>query len=449
MERRATPTWYDDAKLGIFVHWGLYSVPGWAVASGTLDEMPEKLGWRAWFRDTAYAEWYANSLKIAGSLTGVHHRANYRSAGYYDFIPAFNEAIKTWDPAEFSDVIKSSGAGYVVLTTKHHDGFRLWPSRVAHPTLGDFHASRDLVGELAQSVRAAGMRFGTYYSGGLDWSVNPAAIEDLPDLGKTVIQDPAYIAYADAHWRELIERYGTAVLWNDIAYPRVSNLTTIVSDFYRHTPDGLVNDRFQDIAADGTHTPLVPPDILTPEYTSFAEIRTDKWETTRGIGFSFGYNQAEDEATFIAIDKLIHLFIDIVSKNGNLLLNVGPRANGSIQEGQIARLQALGAWLAVNGEAIYGTRPWLKAEGVTDGGIPIRFTTKGDALYAIMLGQPAPGPLVLAGLLAESGTTVSLVGEDRALPAKQLGDGIRVVVPEDLPESLAHALRISPPPSQA
>jgi alpha-L-fucosidase len=445
---RPTPVWYDDAKLGIFVHWGLYSVPGWAARPGTLDEVPQRLGWRAWFRDNAYAEWYANTMKIAGSPTAKYHRATYGDADYNDFVPTFNQAIRRWEPAAWAELFEQAGARYVVLTTKHHDGFRLWPSRVPHPTLGDFHADRDIVGELAAAVRAAGLRFGTYYSGGLDWSVNPQPIEDRSDLGKTVIQDPAYVAYADAHWRELIDRYGTTILWNDIGYPRHSDLRAIVDDFYRRTPDGLVNDRFRDIAPDGTWTHLVPPDLLTPEYTSFSETRAEKWETTRGIGYSYGYNQAEDEENFIPIETLVRLFVDIVSKNGNLLLNVGPRADGSIQNGQLARVRALGEWLAINGEAIYGTRPWEIADGATDGGIDVRFTRKDDALYAILLGQPAPGPLVLNRLRAAPDTSVSLLGHNQALAWNPLGEDLSVIIPEHLPTAPAHALRIRPVPER-
>ena len=392
---RVTPAWYNDAKLGIFVHWGLYSVPGWAPTTGTLDEAPTRLGWQAWFRDNPYAEWYANSLKIPGSPTAEHHRATYGEDRYEDFAVEFNEQIQAWDPAEWARLFKQAGAGYAVITTKHHDGFCLWPSQVPHPTLGQFHAARDLVGDLATAVRAAGMRFGTYYSGGLDWSINPTPIADLPDLGATVIQDPDYAAYADAHLRELVDRYETTILWNDIAYPRQSTLESIVADFYQRTPDGLVNDRFQNIGADGSHRPLVPPDILTPEYTSFAETQAEKWETNRGIGYSFGYNQAENEDNFISTADLIHLFVDIVSKNGNMLLNIGPRADGSIQDGQLVRLRAIGDWLSVNGEAIYGTRPWQVAEGSTEGGDPLRFTQKGEALYATLLSQPRPGLAVL------------------------------------------------------
>lgn len=448
MSDRPTPTWYNDAKLGIFVHWGLYSVPGWATRSGTLDEVPSRLGWEAWFRDNAYAEWYANSLKLPNSPTADYHRATCGDAPYEAFVPAFNEAIRGWDPADWAERFEQAGAGYVVLTTKHHDGFRLWPSRVPHPNRPDFQTSRDLVGELAEAVRGVGLRFGTYYSGGLDWSVNPRPIADLPDLGATIIQDPAYVAYADAHWRELIDRYETSILWNDIGYPRHSELTAIVADFYRRTPDGLVNARFKDHVPGGAATDLVPPDIATPEYASFAETRAEKWETTRGIGASFGFNRAEDEADFIPPETLIHLLADIVSKNGNLLLNVGPRADGSIQEGQLSRLRALGEWLAVAGEAIRGTRPWVVAEGTTDAGLPVRFTSKGNVLYAILLGQPRPGPLALAGLRAAPGTAATLLGHPAPLPVEQTGDAIRIVVPDGLGAAPAHAVRLSPAPTR-
>jgi alpha-L-fucosidase len=443
---RPTPAWYDDAKLGIFIHWGLYSVPGWATTTGTLDEAPTRLGWKAWFRDNSYAEWYANTLKIPGSPTAEHHRATYGDARYEDFAVAFNEQTRAWDPAEWANLFRQAGAGYVGITTKHHDGFCLWPSQVPHPTHGTFHAARDLVGDLANAVRGAGMRFGTYYSGGLDWSINPAPITDLPDLGATVIQDPVYAAYADAHLRELMDRYQTTILWNDIAYPRQSTLESIVADFYVRTPDGLVNDRFQDIAPDGSHRPLVPPDILTPEYTSFAETRPEKWETNRGIGYSFGYNKAEDEDNFIPTTDLIHLFVDIVSKNGNMLLNVGPRPDGSIQEGQLARLRALGDWLSVNGEAIRGTRPWQVAEGSTDAGDPVRFTHKGEALYATLLAQPKPGQVTLTGLRGAAETSATLLGHGPVPVAEASSAGLAVTIPNDLPTAPAHALRIEPVP---
>ncbi len=442
---RPTPAWYDDAKLGIFVHWGLYSVPGWATTTGTLDEAGDRFDWVTWFSENAYAEWYLNTLRIPGSPTAEHHKATYGDAPYEAFAETFNREIQTWDAAAFAAMVSDAGAKYVVLTSKHHDGFCLWPSRVPNPVRGDYHASRDLVGDMAEAVRADGLHFATYYSGGLDWTMHSEPITHVHEVGGTVLQDATAAAYFDAHWRELIERYGISIMWNDIGYPRVSELPQIVADFYERTPDGLVNDRFQHQREDGTRYYLVPPDYVTPEYSSFSTIRPDKWETCRGIGFSFGYNRQEDDRNFIPVDELIRFFVDVVSKNGNLLLNVGPCADGSIQEGQQVRLRALGAWLGVNGDAIYGTRPWTVADGTSSAGIPVRFTQKNGDLYATLLGQPAPGTLMIENRAAGEGTTVELLGRG-AVSSSRVDGGIQVEIPAGLPESPAHSLRISPAP---
>jgi len=443
---RPTPEWYDDAKLGIFVHWGLYSVPGWATTTGTLDEAGGRFDWETWFRENAYAEWYLNTLRIEGSPTAAFHQKTYGDASYEAFVETFDAANKDWDAAAFAAMVADAGAKYVVLTSKHHDGFCLWPSRVPNPVKGDYHAARDLVGDMAAAVRAEGLRFATYYSGGLDWTMNPEPITNRIKVGGTVLQDPAATAYFDAHWRELIERYDIAIMWNDIGYPETSDLPRIVADFYAKTPDGLVNDRFQHHAEDGTASYLVPPDYVTPEYRSFHRIRRDKWEANRGIGFSFGYNREEDDRNFLPVDDLIRFFVDVVSKNGNLLLNVGPHADGTVQEGQMLRLRALGAWLRTNGDAIYGTRPWTVADGESSSGIPVRFTQKAGDLYATFLGQPEAGPLVLNELAAADGTTVELLGGSTVASSNGEG-GLRIEVPTGLPDSAAHSLRISPTPT--
>ncbi len=443
---RPTPAWYDDAKLGIFVQWGLYSVPGWATTTGTLDEAGGRFDWETWFRENAYAEWYLNTLRIAGSPTADFHKEHYGDAPYEEFAAIFDAANKDWDAAAFAAMVKDAGAQYVVLTSKHHDGFCLWPSRVPNPVKGDYHAARDLVGDMAAAVRAEGLRFATYYSGGLDWTMNPEPITNRIEVGSTVLQDKVAADYFDAHWRELIARYDIAIMWNDIGYPLHSDLPQIVANFYARTPDGLVNDRFQHFAADGTASYLVPPDYVTPEYRSFDAIRPDKWETCRGIGFSFGYNRQEDDRAFLPVDELIRFFVDVVSKNGNLLLNVGPHADGTVQEGQQIRLRALGAWLRVNGDAIYGTRPWTVADGASSAGIPVRFTQKNGDLYATLLGQPEPGPLVLKGLTAAAGTTVERLGGSR-IASSGVDGGLRVEIPAGLPDSPVHAFRISPAPT--
>ncbi|MBI3469838.1 MAG: alpha-L-fucosidase, partial [Candidatus Solibacter usitatus] len=163
-------------------------------------------------------------------------------------------------------------------------------------------------------------------------------------------QTEEYAKYADAHWRELMDRYQPAILWNDISYPKQGDVLGIFSAFYDRTPDGLINNRFG----------VDHADITTPEYSSYNKITEKKWEACRGLGFSFGYNQAEGPQHVIASDKLVNLLVDIVSKNGNLLLNIGPKPDGTISDLQLQRLRDLGAWLKMNGEAIFGTRPWVR-----------------------------------------------------------------------------------------
>ena len=168
LRTHAVPGWYDDAKLGIFVHWGLYSVPGWAPVAGEYGELIAKEGWASWFAKNPYAEWYLNSIRIEGSPSHRHHVQTYGEGfSYDDFVPLFNEAIGAWNPGDWAELFRQAGAGYVVLTTKHHDGFLLWPSRTPNPVKEGYAASRDLVGELAEAVRARGMRMGLYYSGAL------------------------------------------------------------------------------------------------------------------------------------------------------------------------------------------------------------------------------------------------------------------------------------------
>ena len=443
--RRPLPAWYDDAKLGIFVHWGLYSVPGWAPTTGPLGEVVEREGWQAWFRRNPYAEWYVNSMRIAGSPTAEYHRASFGPEVDYDaFVPMFDEAAAGWDPAAWAALFRDVGARYVVLTTKHHEGFRLWPSAVPHPTKGAFHARRDLVGELTEAVRATGLRMGLYYSGGLDVTFNDTVIEDLPDLIAAVPQDAAYVAYVDAHFRELIERYRPSVLWNDIGSPRAFDAEGLIADYERAVPDGVVNDRFK-MSMD--LQPGASYDFRTPEYATVVERSAEKFEFTRGIGFSFGYNRNEDDASFLSVPELVRFVVDVVSKNGNVLLNVGPTADGEIPAGQRTRLEGLGAWLRVNGEAIFGTRPWEAAEGAAGDGTPLRFTRKGEALYAILLGQPTGGPLELPGLRPAAGTAVRLLGRDGPIPVAAADDRLRLTLPADLPEAPAHALEIRPLPT--
>jgi alpha-L-fucosidase len=187
-------------------------------------------------------------------------------------------------------------------------------------------------------------------------------------------------------------------------------------------------------------------DFRTPEYSSFDRITEGKWEATRGIGHSFGYNRQEGEEHYLSVEALVRFFVDIVSKNGNLLLNVGPMVDGTIPEQQVARLQGLGRWLEVNGEAVLSTRPWKRAKGRTTEGLDLRFTRKGEALYGVLLDRPQQPLVTIESLRAGEGTAVHLLGRAEALAWRQQGEHLAVTLPEDLPEAPAYALRITPPP---
>jgi len=166
----------------------------------------------------------------------------------------------------------------------------------------------------------------------------------------------------------------------------------LFADYYAAVPDGVVNDRW---ALDGTAPPV---DFRTVEYDVRDEISPDKWEAVRGIGRAFGYNANQSVADYGTPEKYLHLLIDVVSKNGNLLLNVGPTADGTIPEPQVTVLEALGAWLERYGEAIFATRPWTRHRGDTDQGIEIRFTQRQDGVVnAILLGTPSGGTITLRG----------------------------------------------------
>jgi alpha-L-fucosidase len=361
--------------------------------------------------------------------------------------------LATWDPAPFADLFARAGARYVVHVTKHHDGFCLWPTSVHNPRERDWAATRDVVGDLAAAVRARGLRFGVYYSGGLDWTFEPHPIVGVADGLAAVPLDPAYERYVDAHYRELVARYQPSVLWNDISYPpHRGALWRLFADYYDAVPEGVVNDRFLPApawlaralrvrpiarAADAllqrrvrrpgfvfAPPPVPHADFRTPEYATFADAKPWKWEATRGIAHSFGMNDNEDEANLLDPDELVRSFADLVAKNGNLLLNVGPTREGVIHPREAARLEALGRWLAVHGDAIYGTRPWRRAEGATACGIPLRFTAKGARVHAILLAAPKPGELRLRELAARP-DAVTLLGHG---PLRARRDGGDLVV---------------------
>jgi alpha-L-fucosidase len=469
IRRHPIPEWYDDAKLGIFIHWSLSSVPGYAPRDRNINELL-----RTRYDDmqvhVPYTEWYENSLRFAGSPVSRFHREHHPERSYESFRDPWLAALERWDPAAWAQRFAAAGARYVVLVAKHHDGFCLWPSRVRNPRRPDWFSPRDCVGELASAVRERGMRFGVYYSGGLDWTFETHPIANLGDL-VAAVPGGDYPAYADAQVRELIERYRPDVLWNDIAWPGDrESFVRLVAHYYAQLPEGVINDRWITTSwlfralrlapvralanrlikwsVSRPDADITPPrsahyDARTPEYAVFPEIRREKWECVRGMDKSFGYNRASLPEDFLSREALLHSVADIASKNGNLLLNVGPRGeDAAIPEPQLERLAWLGAWLDRDGEAIHATRPWRRAEGDTAQGVPLRFTRRGERVFAILLGRPEGTRITLRNLRLAAGGSVVLLGRGRVRATAEAAD-LRVDLDAPLPEGPIHALALS------
>lgn len=423
------PDWFRDAKVGIMVTWTPTSVPAWAPVQGDLPSLLREHGDAYYFANNPYAEWYGNSMRIVGSPSARHHEETYGADFPYEqFGRMFGAAASRCDPTHWADVFAAAGARYAVLVTKHHDGYLLWPSRHQNPKAPDFHADRDFVGLVADAVRARGMRFGAYYSGGLDWTWNRDVIRDIPTQLGSIVQDPAYAQLADDHWLELIDRYRPDILWGDIGYPKAGELEQVFARFYNTVADGIINDRFAQevpVTYDVSEMVLSPAnlhnDFVTPEYSAFDSTRLDPWESTRGIGFSFGYNAAETEATHMTLREMVHLLANVVSRNGNLLLGVGPMADGTIPTLQLERLARFGRWLCVNGDAIYGTRPWIVCGGTSREGIPVRYTTKGGDLFAILLADVGATTVSIEGVRPSPGS--ALVALDSGQPVRWQFEG--------------------------
>ena len=243
VKTHALPEWYDHAKFGIFIHWTLSSVPAFAAA-GTFD-IGQMLSGKTDFTDSPYAEWYLNSLRIPGSQVHQHHLETYGpDFPYPQFAKIYNEQSRKWDPEAWTGLFERAGACYVVLVTKHHDGFLYWPSRHPNPRMPDYHTDRDMVGELSHSLSRHGMKMGCYYSSALDWTFTSRPIRTMGDLFTNGPSSREYRDYVEEHWIELIDRYDPWILWSDIGYPPHYNLASLFAYFYNRKPEGVVNDRW-------------------------------------------------------------------------------------------------------------------------------------------------------------------------------------------------------------
>ena len=240
----------------------------------------------------------------------------------------------------------------------------------------------------------------------------------------------------DAHYFELIHRYSPDILWNDVNFPDNGDLPGIFAEAISANPNVVMNDRWRR-SNELTH-------FTTPEYVVLDSITKQKWETCRGIGYSFGYNQLETAKQMLSSEQLIQMLVDIVSKNGNLLIDVGPKADGTIPENQLKPLKDLGQWLKQNGEGIFDTHPWVKSSLILDDKTELRFTRKKDALYVYFLSVPKNRSITIPDCKVLNDAKAILTGDQsQEIRLTKMSEAVQIELPKKLAYTNAFMVKIS------
>jgi alpha-L-fucosidase len=463
VDARPTPAWWGDAKFGIFIHWGVFSVPAFAPKGEYAEWYWERL------RKPGNSDASTNDAKIRRETRAFHERVYGKDFDYQDFAPRFTAEM--FDADQWADIFARSGAKYVVLVSKHHDGFALWPSREANASWGrpwnavDVGPRRDLVGELTAAVRRRNLEMGFYFSL-YEW-FNPRWLAG--DV-KTYVEGHLFPQFKD-----LVTRYSPSIIFSDGEWELNSEqwrAPELLAWLFNESPVAqhvVVNDRW------GRETRHKHGGYYTTEYGAGLPGATHAWEENRGLGYSYGFNRNEDLADYASGPRLLLTLIDTVSRGGNLLLNVGPTADGRIPVVMQDRLAFLGDWLQFNGEAIYATRTFrdgaqwtagrrqevdtstnyrakYDVETLTLSPAPgdarkeILFTRKGGTLYAILPRYPA-GKLTVRDLRLGKAARISLLGSHHPdIPWKQVSRDVVVTVPviedDELPFAGPRVFRI-------
>lgn len=448
LETYTIPDWFRDAKFGIFIHWGVYSVPSYG------------------------SEWYPRNMYDKGSDEYKHHIATYgeqKKFGYKDFIPMFK--AEKFDPEAWVELFRKAGAKYVVPVAEHHDGFAMYKTALSKWNAAEMGPKRDIIGELATATKKAGLVFGLsshriehwwFMNGGRKYEsdVLDPAYSDFygPAREENETMSPEYMNDWLLRNTELVNKYEPQLFWFDwwIEQPALAPYRKSFASYYYNkamewNKGVVINYKYAVSYPDKAA-------VLDLERGKLDGIRQLAWQTDDAIGNeSWGYTVNN---TFKSPQYVITNLIDIVSKNGNLLLNIGPKPDGTITDAETDVLLKTGAWLNINGEAIYGTRPWkLYGEGPTksasgafaDQKIPftaqdVRFTTKGATLYATFLGLPAaPSSIKALGKKSNNGeiASISMVGSEEKVSWIQKDNELVIKPATKYPGNYAVAYRIS------
>jgi len=457
LNKRPVPEWFDDGKFGIMIHWGPYSVIGHRKGDD-------------------YAEWapyhmYHDGESFFDKFFEETYGAHPPEFGYKDLIPLFK--AEKWNPDAWAELFQEAGAKYVTITAEHHDGYALWDSDITEWCATKIGPMRDLVGDLGEAVRKRGMKYApTYhrerhnsYFAQEMYVVNSQA---LPDIASEIAKMPeaadlygpfelsdAFIQDYVARWKEIEQKYKPDFMWIDdvpIFYMKEESRNHPQTNKYRDAFLNMIGDYFSAADEWGKEVYLNNkgknknwPD--GPGTLEMDNLRLDsiaeKWQNPATLGSSYGYSKEEEEnEAYKSPTELIHLLCDVVSKNGNLLLNIGPRADGTIPDGMQKRLLSIGKWLKINGEAIYDTHPWFRYKQDNP---DLRFTHKHDALYAIALQKPMEPFNILLDNNSNTDeiNNIVLLGMDEKIKWNPEGNGIKIFPPENINGEHAWVFRIA------
>lgn len=448
LDTRPVPQWWSNGKFGIFIHWGVYSVPGYSKKGD-------------------YAEWYENGLRSGDSARIKYHKENFGDRHYYDLVNDFHAEL--FNPDEWAKLIEASGAKYVVLTSKHHDGFCLWPSKEADRDWGfPWNAvtagpHRDLLGDLFKAIRKTSVHPGMYYSL-YEW-YNPLWLSDR----KKYVSDHMW-----PQMKELINNYKPDVFWTDGEWDAPASTwksQEFLAWLYNDSPvknTVVTYDRW------GSGIRFKHGEVYTPEYQPDVDFEDHPWEESRGMGASYGYNRNEDSWDYNSAQSLVLQLIDKVSRGGNFLLDIGPDAHGKIPPIMQERLLQIGDWMHINSEAIYNTVRWktssqwsegnrnykpahrqdpvLKITVDPDPGYAVKevfytYNPTTNSLYAILPRYPSDRKIVLKNIQLPEASVVTFLSTSENLKWQNEGNDVIISLPDYDPNKIkapyAYVLKIS------